>query len=105
MAGGVKASEKGARRLGRLIVQINVDAVGAADVLLEFGDDRVIGEQWIFVASTFSPQDDDLLLVVKTDEDAGEWRLRLHWSEDAQEDVIENFDKYVAPLPRTESLH
>ena len=59
------------------------------------GDLHPVGEEWLFIASMFSPHDDELLIAVR--KNAGdEWRILLHWTPEHQQDVAEHFSQYVA---------
>ena len=58
------------------------------------GTQHRTGEEWHFIASMFSPYDDELMLVVRNDDDS-EWRMFLHWKPESQQDVIENFAQYT----------
>lgn len=60
------------------------------------GDLHATGESWQFIASMFSPLDDELLIAVRRD-DATEWRILLRWLPDAEPAVIEKFADYVVP--------
>jgi hypothetical protein len=53
-----------------------------------------LGETWTFLASIFSPYDDELLIAVALP-DASEWRIRMIWTPDGQDRVIERFTNYV----------
>jgi hypothetical protein len=59
------------------------------------GIDHPVGERWLFLASAFSPHDDELLIAVRLD-DSAEWRILLYWKPDEQQSVIESFTEYVA---------
>ena len=57
------------------------------------GDLHPEGERWRFIQSMFSPNDDDLSIAVHIDD--AEWRIILHWTKEAQEEVIENFSEFI----------
>jgi hypothetical protein len=61
------------------------------------GELHAVGEEWRFIASMFSPYDDELMLVICKDDDR-EWRIILRWTPDAQQQVIENFQHHVRPM-------
>ncbi len=61
------------------------------------GDVHPVGEEWSFVASIFSPYDDLLLVGVRM-LSGDEWKILLHWKPNAQQEIIENFVQYIAPV-------
>ncbi len=61
------------------------------------GDPHQEGEEWSFVASAFSRQDDELMVCVRRS-DMAEWRILLFWRPEAQQEIIENFCQYVRPV-------
>jgi hypothetical protein len=89
---GVVALEPGAWEERRLIRGKRYRVVcGFAEA---DGTQHRAGEKWRFIASMFSPHDDELMLVVRDDGDS-EWRIFLRWKPEAQQDVIENFSQYA----------
>lgn len=61
------------------------------------GDEHAIGEEWEFLASTFSRLDDELTLCVRF-WSRDEWRIPLIWKPDAQQDIVEHFLDYVVKI-------
>jgi hypothetical protein len=59
------------------------------------GQEHPVGETWTFLAGTFS-RHDDLLLVIVAYPNGEEWRIPFYWRPQDQEEVIENFQNYVA---------
>jgi hypothetical protein len=59
------------------------------------GDRHEVGEAWTFVTSMFSRFDDELTICVRQESD-DEWRIRMFWKPEAQQEVIEDFLNYVA---------
>ncbi|SRR5579871_660094 len=61
------------------------------------GDHHAIGEEWMFLYSTFSRFDEILTLFIRWDSN-DEWGLPLSWDQPANADVIDNFSSYAAPI-------
>ena len=61
------------------------------------GDLHAADEEWVFLASMFSPLDDLLLIAVRK-EGPEEWRILLHWTAEAQQNIIEHFAEHVTPI-------
>lgn len=61
------------------------------------GDEHPVGESWIFLMEMFNRFDDELNLCVRS-ASGDEWRISLLWKPEAQQDVIEDFFQYVAPV-------
>jgi hypothetical protein len=61
------------------------------------GDEHLTGEEWIFVSTLFSKFDDELTLCIR-DVGGNEWKIPLDWKINNQQDVIENWQQYVAAL-------
>jgi hypothetical protein len=54
-----------------------------------------IGETWTFLGTSFLPYDDGLSVFVDR---AGQKRqIRLQWREEAQGEIIDHLDRYLAP--------
>jgi hypothetical protein len=58
------------------------------------GVEHPVGEKWLFLASAFSPHDDELLIAVRFD-DGAEWRIVLYWTAAGHQQVIESFSEHV----------
>jgi hypothetical protein len=58
------------------------------------GDEHQVGEKWFFITSMFSKFDDELSICIRSESNQ-EWRIPLFWTPDAQQDIIENFTRYV----------
>lgn len=56
-------------------------------------DIHFTGETWTFLGSSFLPHDEGLSLFVRCDE--GEYQIRLQWSEEEQENIIDNLRSYI----------
>lgn len=60
------------------------------------GDSHVPGETWTYLASAFSPYDDELLINV-SGPGGSEWSIRMIWTPERHQSVIEAFTEYVSP--------
>jgi hypothetical protein len=63
------------------------------------GDHHHVGEEWLFIMSMFNRFDDELTLCVRSVSDE-EWRIPLIWKPENQQDIIEDFKQYIAPVSR-----
>jgi hypothetical protein len=61
------------------------------------GDQHPVGEDWVFLMGMFSRFDNELSLCVRL-ASGDEWRIPLVWKPEAQQEIIENFLQYVAPV-------
>ena len=55
------------------------------------------GESWIFRGHSFLPYDDGLSLFVAPTEEALR-HIRLQWRPEAQAEVIDNLERFIAPV-------
>jgi hypothetical protein len=58
------------------------------------GDDHQVGEKWEFLLAMFNRVEDELSLCVLS-ASGEQWRIPLIWKPDAQQEVIEDFARYV----------
>ena len=57
---------------------------------------HVVGETWTFVAQSFTPYDDGLLL--EAQQQGQLTHFRMQWWDESQGVVMDNFTDYVRPL-------
>ena len=72
----------------------------AYEVTREFTDYdqhlHVVGETWTFIAQSFAPYDDGMLLEIQQQGQPAHFRLQ--WRDESQGVVMDNFSDYVRPL-------
>lgn len=61
------------------------------------GDSYAVGEEWTFICGMFSKFDNEIIVCVRlqTGED---WKIPLIWDRQHQQEIIENFERYVVAL-------
>ncbi|GAB3854096.1 hypothetical protein GCM10028822_23630 [Hymenobacter terrigena] len=72
----------------------------AYEVIREFIDydkqRHAIGETWTFIAQSFAPYDDGMLLQVQ--QHGQPTYFRMQWRTESQAEEMDNFTDYVRPL-------
>ena len=70
------------------------------EVIREFTDYdhqcHAVGETWIFIAKSFVPHEDGVLLEVQ--QPGQPMHFRMQWRDESQGVVMDNFADYVRPL-------
>lgn len=61
------------------------------------GDEHPVGEDWVFLMEMFNRFDDEVNLCVQSPS-GEEWRIPLVWRPEAQQEIIEDFARYVSPV-------
>ena len=61
------------------------------------GDEHLPGEEWRFNSTMFNRQIDELNLRISFASD-DEWIIPLFWTPEGQEEIVDNFRQYVAPI-------
>jgi hypothetical protein len=64
------------------------------------GDRHPVGEEWLFVGSTFCRYDEELTLVVRLAEGT-EWKIPLVWRPEFQQETIDSFRNFIQPLSKS----
>ena len=67
------------------------------------GDEHREGESWIYLGRNFLPYEDGLSLFVSLDGDQ-EWHIRMRWTPEDQEPIIDLLHEYVVPTDDLKSM-